>query len=81
MPTKTAAETSAPFTRWRLRLRNALADQSLGQHDREHHDRHHAARVEEELDREQEGLVEQQEDHTRRDERRREVQHGVEQVR
>src|SRR5207249_6589025 len=32
------------------RLPDAVAHQSLGEHDREHDDRHHAARVEQELE-------------------------------
>src|SRR5207249_4482319 len=62
------------------RLPDAVAHQSLGEHDREHDDRHHAARVEQELDGEEERLLEQEEDHAGQDERGRQVQHGVEQV-
>jgi len=63
------------------RLSDSLTDEPLGQHDREHHDRDDAAGVEQELHGEQEWLVEQEEDHAGRHQRRREVEDGVKEVR
>src|SRR5215813_324716 len=63
-----------------IRLRDALADQAFGQHDGEHQDRDHSARVEQELHGEQESGVEQEEHDGRRDESASEIEDSVEQV-
>ena len=62
-------------------LAEPLADDTLGQHDREDQDRHHAAGVEQELDAEQERGVEEQEDAAGGDQGHGQEQDAVEEVR
>src|SRR5438093_821718 len=62
------------------RLSDGRADQALGQHDGEHDDGHDTARVEQELNGEQERRVEQKEDAARGHQRRREPEHRVEEI-
>src|SRR5436190_6273049 len=62
------------------RLSDRRADQALGQHDGEHDDGHDTARVEQELNGEQERRVEQKEDAAGGHQRRREPEHRVEEI-
>ena len=63
-----------------IRLSDALADQTLGQHDGEHQHGDDAASVEQELNREEKGGVEQEEDDGGGHQRARQAEDGVKEV-